>query len=86
MEKGILILLKALGIEITPEQVAMVQGLIPQLPARLNQMFTLVNSAAQNFDERLRANEDETRKLRLAIESLSSEVIAKIAWNRPDGG
>lgn len=85
MEKGILILLKALGIEITPEQVAMVQSIIPQIPSKINQVITTVNNMVENSDARLRANEEEVKKLRLAVENLSANLARLEVFNAPSG-
>lgn len=45
--KGALMMLKALGVEITPEQAAMIEALIPQLPARVNQAIGIINDMAE---------------------------------------
>jgi len=50
-------MLKALGLEITPEHIAMLQALIPQLPAKINEAAQAINAALANFDARLRAIE-----------------------------
>jgi hypothetical protein len=57
MNKGMQFLFKSFGIEITPEKLAMLQALIPQLPAKFNEAAQAINGALANFDARLRALE-----------------------------
>jgi hypothetical protein len=57
MNKGMQFLFKSLGIEITPETMAMLAALLPQLPAKINEVVQAVNAALTNFDMRLRAIE-----------------------------
>lgn len=54
---------KMLGIKVPPETVAQIEAIIPQLPARANQVIQVVNSSLQNFDERLRALEAGQREI-----------------------
>lgn len=61
--KGILMMLKALGLDIPPEQIAMLQVLIPQLPAKINEASAAINGALQNFDSRLRVLEAGQAKI-----------------------
>jgi hypothetical protein len=75
--KGIAMMLKALGVEITPEQIAMLQALIPQLPAKVNEAFSTINAALANFDARLRALEtrqDEVWVMLQAIRSIAAQT------------
>ncbi len=60
---GIQMLLKALGVNITPEQAAMVEALIPQIPAKLNQVVVSVNSSMENFDQRLKTLERQSEHI-----------------------
>ena len=57
MNKGMQMMLKALGLEITSEHIAMLQALIPQLPAKINEVAQAINAALANFDSRLRVIE-----------------------------
>ena len=43
-----------LGVKVTPEQVAAIEAIIPQIPGKIQQTINVVNAALQNFDERLR--------------------------------
>jgi len=43
METVIAMLLKGLGVELTPEQLAQLQVLVPQLPAKVNEIIQMVN-------------------------------------------
>ena len=64
MNKGMMMMLKALGLEIAPEHLAMLQALIPQLPAKINEVVQGINAALANFDARLRA-------LEIAVKAIS---------------
>jgi hypothetical protein len=55
--KGLAMMLKALGIEIPEEQLVMIQAMLPQLPAKLNEASQAINAALLNFDARLKAIE-----------------------------
>lgn len=55
--KGLAMMLKALGINVTQEHIQAVEILIPQIPGRLNQATQVVNAAILNFDQRLKALE-----------------------------
>jgi hypothetical protein len=69
---GVQMMLKAILPDLTPEQLAMVMNLIPQLPAKINEVITGVNKAIANFDQRLINLEMENQKLRVAIENLTA--------------
>ena len=73
MNKGMMMMLKALGLEIAPEHLAMLQALIPQLPAKINEVVQGINAALANFDARLRALELEAKAYRI---ELSNELAA----------
>ena len=62
---GLGMMLKALGVNITPENITSIEVLVPQIPAKLQQAITTVNNALTNFDSRLKA-----------LESGQSEIIA----------
>lgn len=64
MNKGLIMMLKALGVEITPEQIAMIQAIIPQIPGKINEAAEIINRTLQNFDARLRAIETELKEIR----------------------
>jgi hypothetical protein len=53
MGKGLTMVLKALGISITPEQAAMIEAIIPQIPERIGQATTMLNAAVKQYDETL---------------------------------
>jgi predicted PurR-regulated permease PerM len=57
--KGVLMMLKAFGVEITPQQAAMLQGLIPQIPGMVNQLINTVNS----WDARIKRIEQMTEEI-----------------------
>jgi hypothetical protein len=51
--KGLAMMLKAMGINVTPEHVKAIEDLIPQLPGKLNQVVSTINDALKYFDQRL---------------------------------
>ncbi len=57
------LLLKMLGVKVTPEQVAMIEAIIPQVPGKIQQIVTVINGSLHNFDQRLRALEENQRAL-----------------------
>jgi len=46
-----------LGVKIPPETVAQIEAIVPQLPAKIQEIIGVVNSTLQNFDKRLKAIE-----------------------------
>ncbi len=64
------LLLKMLGVKVTPEQVAMIEAIIPQVPGKIQQVVTVINGSLQNFDHRLRALETQ--------ESLNAACLVRI--------
>ena len=64
MANALSIVLKSFGVTVTPEQVKAVEDLIPQLPAKVNEIVGIFNSALQNFDARLQAVEAQLVELR----------------------
>ena len=57
-------ILKVLGIKIPPETAAQIEAIIPQIPAKVQGVLVLVNSAVQNFDARLAAIEANLIRVR----------------------
>lgn len=55
--KGLMMMLRALGIEITDADAAAITAVIPTIPARLNQASEAINKAIVDFDARLAAIE-----------------------------
>lgn len=55
--KGVIMLLKSFGLEITDQQIAELNAVLPQLPAKINEVVHIINTSLQNFDQRLRAIE-----------------------------
>lgn len=50
---GLGMALKAFGVKISDEDIAQVEILLPQLPARVQQAITVMNAAVQMYDYRL---------------------------------
>lgn len=57
--KGLIMMLRALGIQITEADAEALSAVIPTIPARLNQAADAIEKAINNFDERLRAIEEK---------------------------
>src|SRR5579864_1995667 len=57
-------ILKALGVKVSPEQVAAIEALIPQIPGKIQQTIEVINAALQNFDHRLMVLETEIKWLK----------------------
>lgn len=55
--KGVIMLLKSFGLEITDQQIAELNAVLPQLPAKVNEVVHVINASLQNFDQRLRVIE-----------------------------
>jgi hypothetical protein len=73
--KGILMLLKALGVELTEEQATMIQELIPQLPEKVNEVVQMINGCMKNFDERLRSIEKNQADAIRALQEFHDEMV-----------
>ena len=54
-------IMRALGIKITPEQCAQIEAIIPQIPAKIQEIVIAVNGSLRNFDERLKIIEATQR-------------------------
>lgn len=67
---GLEMMCKAFGVKITPEQAQMIEQLIPQIPAKLNEAGHAINASIQNFDLRLRALEENQR--------LTTEMLTRV--------
>ena len=52
-------ILKSFGVKITSEQVAAIEALIPQIPGKIQQTIEVINAALANFDQRLKALEQD---------------------------
>ena len=63
------LLLKMLGVKVTPEQIAAIEAIIPQIPGKIQQTINVINAALQNFDERLQILEDRQLKHRDWLEN-----------------
>ena len=72
--KGLQMILKAIGLDLTPENLAMLQAVITQLPAKINEAGAAINAALQNFDMRLKAIEASQQALELLIVELGHRV------------
>jgi DNA repair exonuclease SbcCD nuclease subunit len=48
-------ILKMLGVKVAPEQLAQLEAIIPQIPAKISEVIAYLNGAIKNFDDRLRA-------------------------------
>lgn len=68
--KGLVMMLKALGVNITPEQVGMLEKVIPQVPAKLEEARVFIAGAVTKFDVRLRALEDNQRMTNEKLDAL----------------
>ncbi len=75
------LLLKMLGVKVTPEQIAMIEAIIPQIPGRIQQAVTVINGSLQNFDQRLKAIEEALA----AQNALLIGVMGAINGRQDDG-
>lgn len=75
MGKGLAMMLKALGVEITPEQAKMIEELIPQIPARLKQAYEFMNAFVKRADERFTAMEQSQQMMLQEIRNLKGGQV-----------
>lgn len=61
------LLLKALGVKITREQVAAIEAMIPQIPGKIQEVIGIINNSLQNFDSRLKILEQQIELLRVEV-------------------
>jgi len=55
--KGVLMMLKSLGVNISDQDLKTVEAIIPQIPAKVNEIVTFIRKRDENFETRLRALE-----------------------------
>lgn len=57
------LVLRALGVTLSDEDIKRIEEIIPQIPSHLNGAIKFLNSAVTNFDERLKAIEETQVKI-----------------------
>lgn len=57
-------MLKAFGVNIEQQHLDAIEKIIPQVPRLIEQGTTVINSAVQNFDARLKVLEEENKQLK----------------------
>lgn len=62
-------MLKAFGVNIEQQHLDAIEKIIPQVPRLIEQGTTVINSAVQNFDARLKVLEEENKQLKDALET-----------------
>jgi len=82
---GIQMALKAFGIQIPEESIRQIEHLLPQLPAKAQELIIFANTKAQDLDIRLRALEDAFLDMKqLQLEILSEIKVLKNESNRTE--
>jgi len=56
--KGVLMLLKSAGVNVTPEDMKKLEELIPKIPGLLQEGIQVINASLKNFDYRLKTLEE----------------------------
>jgi hypothetical protein len=69
MKKGMLMLLRSMGIEVSDEHVNMLTDLIPKLPQIVNDCIRVINVTISRADQRIQALEKEVHLLREEIQN-----------------
>lgn len=73
---GLALMLKALGIKITPEVLAQIEALLPQIPAKINAVLQFLREFVQRFDTR---SDDQTERLkRIELELLELRKLLEV--------
>jgi len=67
-------LIKAFGLKIPDDQIEMIEKLVPQIPARLTQAITVINSTVMMLDARLASIELHQRMNKELLEKLLAEL------------
>lgn len=70
MAGGVQIMLKSLGISISDENIKMVETLVPQLPAKIQEAVTVINASLKNFDARLAVLESQTALINSKLDAI----------------
>lgn len=83
-------ILRGLGIKMTDEQIAMLEVMLPQIPAKAAELITVVNFELQRNDRRLRVIEDKLNvildKLEAASHGIDTNTIPDVSRrNQPTG-
>lgn len=74
MNKGLILILRAIGVTITDDDAKMIEGIIPQIPALLKNAWEVFNNNMQNINGRMIALETAVKELTTANEALRLEI------------
>lgn len=83
MGKGLLLVLRSIGVNITDEDAKMIEGIIPRIPSMIQQLWGAVDSNMKNFDNRLQILEKGKDELKATIEALREEIAKNGIATRP---
>lgn len=70
-------LLKAFGVKANPEHIAQIEAIIPQVPAKAEQIIVAVNTAITGADERLSGLERRMDQLERGIALLVERELCR---------
>lgn len=70
---GLGMILKSLGVKVTEENVHQIEHIIPQVPAKIQEVIAFLNERTSTFEARINSLEALTHAVRLQIEGLRKE-------------
>lgn len=70
--KGLITMLKALGIKIPDEHVAALEKFLPELPARAQQAVSVVNNALRYYDEQFQIIKKQNAEILERLERIEN--------------
>lgn len=68
MNKGLVLLLRAIGVNITDDDAKMIEGMIPKIPGMVQNIYTVIQQNMANIDTRMKALESVVQSLKEEIE------------------
>jgi hypothetical protein len=71
---GLAMMLKAFGVNVSPEHIAAVEVLIPQIPAKLQEAVSYINGNITRFDLRMKALESAHDASLQLLEDIRKEL------------
>jgi site-specific DNA-adenine methylase len=72
MNKGLILVLRAIGVNITDADAKMIETIIPQIPTKIQELWGVIKSNLENVDARLRALEQTQKELIQKIEDINN--------------
>lgn len=67
-------ILKMLGVNVSAQDIANIEALIPQVPGKVSEVLVFLNTAVTNFHQRLTMLESSNAKIESQLEAILQEL------------